>query len=115
VHEVSLVAQLVDACALRADGQPVELIRVRHASTIPEAMLRQAFAMLTEGGNLAAARLEAQPFDIRLQCGCGFDGPLGHDDLIDAAMAVCPSCGEVSTRPRTAEIELLEVLVAAES
>jgi len=115
VHEVSLVAQLVDACALRADGQAVVLVRVRHASTIPEPMLRQAFAMLTEGGNLSAARLETQPFDIRLQCGCGFDGPLGHDDLIDSAMAVCPSCGEVSTRARTAEIELLEVKVATTS
>lgn len=112
MHEVSLVAQLVDACVERAGGQPVDLVRVRHASTIPDAMLRQAFAMLTQDGTLSAARLEAQAFDIRLQCACGFDGPLGHDDLIDSAMAVCPSCGDVSMRARTAEIELLEVRLA---
>jgi Zn finger protein HypA/HybF involved in hydrogenase expression len=109
VHEVSLVAQLVDACLERAGDRPVELVRVRYASTIPEAVLRQAFEMLTEGGPLAGADLVTEPFDIRLECACGFDGSLGHDDLIDAGMAVCPSCGEVSSRPRTAELELLEV------
>lgn len=113
MHEVSLVAQLVDVCVERAAGRRVSLVRVRHASTIPEAVLRQAFEMLTEDGDLAGATLEAQPFDITLQCACGFDGPLGHDDLIDAGMAVCPSCGNVSSRARTAEIELLEVRLAA--
>ena len=112
MHEVSLVAQLVDACQERAGDRSVELVRVRYASTIPEDVLRQAFAMLTEGGPLAAATLETEPFDIRLQCGCGFDGSLGHDDLIDAGMAVCPACGEISSRPRTAELELLEVRLA---
>lgn len=112
MHEVSLVAQLVDICTARAAGRPVELVRVRHASTIPDAVLRQAFAMLTEGGGLAAAELEAEAFDIRLRCACGFDGPLGHDDLVDAVAAVCPACGDVSPRQRTAEIELLEVRVA---
>jgi Zn finger protein HypA/HybF involved in hydrogenase expression len=109
MHEVSLVAQLVDVCAARAAGRPVELVRVRHASTIPESVLRQAFAMLTEDGRLAAARLEAESFDIRLRCACGFDGSLGHDDLVDAIAAVCPACGDVSPRERTAEIELIEV------
>jgi Zn finger protein HypA/HybF involved in hydrogenase expression len=115
MHEVSLVAQLVDACATRAAGQLVELVRVRHASTIPESVLRQAFTMLAEGGILAGAKLETEPFDIRLRCGCGFDGSLGHDDLIDAVAAVCPSCGDVSARDRTAEIELLEVRLAPEA
>lgn len=109
MHEVSLVAQLVDVCLERAGGAAVELVRIRHASTIPEPVLQQAFAMLTEGGPLAEARLEAEPFDIRLQCACGFDGSLGHDDLIDGSVAVCPSCGDVTRRARTAEIELLEV------
>ncbi len=113
VHEVSLVAQLVDACVERADSQPVELVRVRYASTIPEPVLRQAFTMLTESGNLAGARLEAEPFEIRLQCACGFDGALGHDDVIDNAVAVCPACGDVSSRQRTAELELLEVRIAS--
>jgi len=113
MHEVSLVAQLVGECERRAAGRPASLVRVRHVSAIPEDVLRQAFAMLTEGGVLAEARLETEPFDIRLECPCGFSGPLGHDDLIDASMAVCPSCGDVTARQRTAEIELLEVATAA--
>lgn len=112
MHEVSLVAQLVDICTERAAGRPVALVRVRHASTIPASVLQQAFTMLTEGSGLAAATLEAEPFDIRLSCACGFDGILGHDDLVDAVAAVCPACGDVSPRERTAEIELLEVRLA---
>jgi Zn finger protein HypA/HybF involved in hydrogenase expression len=109
MHEVSLVAELVEECERRAAGRPVRLVRVRHASSIPDDAIRQAFMMLTEGGTLADARLEAQPFDVLLDCACGFAGALGHDDLISASLAVCPSCGDVSSRPRTAEIELLEV------
>ncbi len=112
MHEVSLVAELVEAVELRADGRPVSLVRVRHATTIPEDVLRQAFDMLTEGGPLAAVALESEPFDVRLRCACGFDGPLGHDDLVGASMAVCPSCGELSQVPATAEIELIEVRLA---
>jgi Zn finger protein HypA/HybF involved in hydrogenase expression len=112
MHEVSLVAELVDACIQRAGGEPVSLVRVRHASTIPETAIQQAFAMLTEGGHLADAKLVTESFDIRLRCACGFDGSLGHDDLIDAAMAVCPACGDVSARTRTAELELLELRLA---
>lgn len=112
MHEVSLVARLVDLCAERAAGQPVDRVRVRHASTIPDSVLRQAFAMLTEGGSLATATLDAEPFDIRLRCACGFDGALGHDDLVDAVAAVCPACGDISPRERTAEIELIEVRLA---
>lgn len=113
MHEVSLVAQLVDICAERSAGRPVALVRVRHASTIPASVLQQAFTMLTEGGSLAGATLEAEPFDIRLTCACGFDGALGHDDLVDAVAAICPACGDVSPRERTAEIELLEIRLAA--
>jgi Zn finger protein HypA/HybF involved in hydrogenase expression len=112
MHEVSLVAQLVDVCAERAAGRLVELVRVRHASTIPETVLRQAFTMLVAGSNMADATLEAEAIDLRMRCACGFDGSLGHDDVIDAIAAVCPSCGDVSPRPRTAEIELLEVRVS---
>ena len=113
MHEFSLVADLIDVCSRQAAGRPVSVVRVRHASTIPELTLRQAFAMLTEGGEFATTQLDAEPFDIRLQCACGFDGSLAHDDLIDAAMAVCPSCGDVTNRARTAEIELLEIRVAS--
>jgi len=109
VHEVSLVAELVDAVQVRAAGRPVRLVRVRRASTVPEDVLRQAFEMLTADGPLAAATLEVEEFDIRLVCACGFDGPLGHDDLVGGSMAVCPSCGDVVSMPATAELELLEV------
>lgn len=113
MHEVSLVAELITECERRSAGQPVELVRVRHASSIPESALRQAFRMLTEGGSLADAALEAETFDVVLRCGCGFAGALGHDDLISASVAVCPACGDVSTLRRTAELELLEVRTAS--
>ena len=110
MHEVSLVAELIDACERQAGGRSVELVRVRHASSITEAALVQAFAMLTSGSPLSRARLETETFDMELSCAaCGFSGILGHDDVIDGSIAVCPECGDVSTRRRTAELELLEV------
>jgi len=110
MHEVSLVAELIEVCEQQAAGRRVGVVRVRHATTIPVEAIEQAFAMLTADGSLAGARLEAEPFDIELACPCGFRGALGHDDLVGGSMAVCPSCGEVSTLHRTAELELLEVL-----
>ena len=113
MHEVSLVAELITECERRSAGQPVRLVRVRHASSIPEPALRQAFQMLTEGSSLSLAALEAETIDVELRCRCGYAGVLGHDDLISASVAVCPTCGEVSTLRRTAELELLEVRTAA--
>jgi Zn finger protein HypA/HybF involved in hydrogenase expression len=110
MHEVSLVADLIAESERRSAGRAVRVVRVRHASSIPEPALQQAFQMLAEGGPLAGATLETETFDISLSCGCGFTGVLGHDDLISGSVAVCPSCGEVSTLPRAAELELLEVL-----
>lgn len=109
MHEVSLVAALIEECERQAAGQPVRLVRVRHASSIPEASLRQAFMMLTPGGSLDGARLDADPFDVELTCPCGFSGALGHDDLIGGSVVVCPACGDVSQQPRTAELELLAI------
>jgi Zn finger protein HypA/HybF involved in hydrogenase expression len=111
MHEVSLVAALLDAVEREAAGRSVQAVRVRHASSISEGSLRQAFAMVTAGGPFAASHLATSSFDVRLTCLCGFAGPLGHDDLIGGAVAVCPQCGEVSTVMRTAELELLEVAV----
>ena len=114
MHEVSLVAELIDVCAVQAAGRRVAAVRVRHATTIPADALDQAFTMLTVGGPLAGATLETEPFDIVLRCGCGFDGPLGHDDLVEgAAIAICPACGEVATIGRTPELELVEVVTRA--
>lgn len=112
MHEVSLVADLIEACVHQAAGRPVAVVRVRHATTILPAVLDQAFRMLTEAGSLAGAELRTEPFDIDLACACGYRGVLGHDDLVGGSMAICPSCGDVSTLHRTAELELLEVVTA---
>jgi Zn finger protein HypA/HybF involved in hydrogenase expression len=112
MHEVGLVAELVDAAVARAAGRPVVVVRVRHATTIPEDVLRQAFEMLAEGGPLAAAELVAEPFEVHLTCPCGFDGPLGHDDVVGPGSAVCPACSGLRAVAREAELELLEVRLA---
>ena len=112
MHEVSLVAELVEEVERRADGRPVLGVRVRHTATIPADVLLQAFEMLTVDGPLAGAELEALAFEVELSCACGFSGPLGHDDLIGGSMTVCPTCGDVSTRPRVAELELVEIRTA---
>ena len=109
MHEVSLVAELVEAVLERSGDRPVHLVRVRRASTVPDDVLRQAFEMLTVDGPLAAATLEAEPFDVRLACPCGFDGALGHDDMIGPGQAVCPSCSELREVLETPELELVEV------
>jgi Zn finger protein HypA/HybF involved in hydrogenase expression len=113
MHEVSLVAELLDECRRRAAGQPIALVRVRHASSISEESLRQAFDMLVRDGALADTTLETESFAVVLSCvACGFGGPLGHDDLISGSIAVCPACGEVTKLPRTAELELIELRLA---
>jgi len=104
-----MVAELVDAAVASAGGTTVSLVRIRHASTVPEDVLRQAFEMLTGDGPLASAVLETEPFEVRLTCPCGFDGALEHDDVIGPGQAVCPSCSELRTFPPTPELELLEV------
>jgi Zn finger protein HypA/HybF involved in hydrogenase expression len=109
MHEVSLVAELVEACERRAGGVPVGVVRIRHATSIPASTIQQAFALLAAGGVLADADLETEAFELEIDCGCGFSGPLDADDVIDATTAICPRCGLLTTRPPTAEIELLEV------
>jgi Zn finger protein HypA/HybF involved in hydrogenase expression len=112
MHEVSLVAELVELCVRRAEQArtPVAAVRIRYATTIPEDGLRQAFEMLTKETPLAGAALEAQPFDRVLDCQrCGFHGALGHDDVVGAT-AVCPRCDDVTALPPTPELELLELV-----
>jgi Zn finger protein HypA/HybF involved in hydrogenase expression len=114
MHEVSLVAELVDRCVQLAGRQaapePVTAVRVRYATTIPADVLHQAFTTLTADTPLAGARLEAQPFDVRLDCAtCDFTGPLGHDDVA-GSMAVCPRCGGVTPLRHPVELELLELV-----
>ena len=109
MHELSLVAELVDLCLRRAEqaDHPVSLVRVRYATTIPADGLRQSFEMLTRDTPLAGVVLDAQAFDRVLDCPhCDFAGALGHDDVV-GSMAVCPTCGEVTALRDTAELELL--------
>ena len=109
MHEYALVGELVGTVERQAGGRPVTLVRVRHASTIPDDVLRQAWSMLTGDGPLAGAVLDPEAFDIRISCGCGYAGPVVHDDVLGGGMASCPVCGAIVTYPRTAELELLEV------
>ena len=110
MHEVSLVAELVEACERAAAGAPVRAVRVRHASAIPEDVVRQAFELLTTGTPLAATRLELTSFDIELRCLCGFVAHADHDALDAGPVSECPSCGELVRRPWTPELELVAVV-----
>jgi Zn finger protein HypA/HybF involved in hydrogenase expression len=107
MHEVSLVGELVEACQRATGGAPVRRVAIRHASSIPEEAVRQAFVLLAAGTPLGEARLELSAFEIEVRCDCGFAGPLDHDDLPGAAFVECPSCGSLVKRPRTPELELV--------
>ena len=109
MHEVGLVAELVDAAVERSGGRPVAVARVRRATTIPDDVLRQAFEMLVPGTSLEGAMLHVETFDVRLSCACRFEGALEHDDVIGPSQAVCPGCSELRAIQPTAELELVEV------
>jgi Zn finger protein HypA/HybF involved in hydrogenase expression len=112
VHEVSLVAELVDACLRRAGGAPVRRVTIRHASTASEAVIRQAFSMLTADGTLANAELSTEAFPVSIDCACGFAGSVGADEGAGGGLVLCPSCATVHALPRQAEIELLAIETA---
>jgi Zn finger protein HypA/HybF involved in hydrogenase expression len=109
MHEFGLVEELVEVCE-RTDGDgPIRLVRVRYASTIAEASLRHAFALLTERTRLDGARLDAIPFDVEFECECGFAGAVDPDHVIGRSV-LCPSCHRLSERAHVAELELLGVV-----
>jgi Zn finger protein HypA/HybF involved in hydrogenase expression len=111
MHELSLVAELIDEVEQRAAGRSVALVVVRHATTISEETLRQGFTMLATSRSLAAAELVCEPFEITLNCpACGFAGPLDHDHLA-GHVRVCPRCGDISGDSALAELELVRVLI----
>jgi Zn finger protein HypA/HybF involved in hydrogenase expression len=109
MHEVSLVAELVEACERLADGAPVRRVRVRHASSLPPSTVRQAFELLTAGTALAGTELELASFDVEVRCACGYLGLRGHDDDLEPYV-ICPSCDGLISRPRTPELELVAVV-----
>jgi Zn finger protein HypA/HybF involved in hydrogenase expression len=110
VHEVALVADLVEAAVARVEGPKARRVVVRYASTIPADVFEQAWAMLIAGGPLDGAELDAAQFPVQLACPCGFNGALGHDDVIGPGRAVCPACSELRSFPVTPELELVEVI-----
>jgi Zn finger protein HypA/HybF involved in hydrogenase expression len=110
MHEVSLVADLVDECVRRAGSAPVRRVRIRHASTIPLEVVQQAFDMLTACTALAGAQLDADEYEIQLHCGCGYSGVVPDEYLVGTSIAVCPACETVSIRAATPEIELLDIV-----
>jgi Zn finger protein HypA/HybF involved in hydrogenase expression len=113
MHELSLVAELVDECLGRAGSREIEVIRVRHASTISEDTVRQAFDMLTTGSRLAGVRLETEEFGLSLHCAaCDRIAVLDHDHAI-GHIRVCPACGTVSNDPQTCELELVAIVERA--
>jgi Zn finger protein HypA/HybF involved in hydrogenase expression len=108
VHELSLVAELVEACTRRAGGAPVSLVRVRCATTVPEAALRESFRLLAAGGPLAGAVLEVEPLAVPPACPCGSTAAPTDVDVV-GHLVVCPSCGAVTAHTATTGLELLEV------
>lgn len=112
MHEVSLMADLVEVAKQKADGKPIAEIKVRHATTIPDPMLRQAYTMVTDNTPLASTTLTAEPFDVILDCKqCDFNGQLHHHD-IEGHVTICPQCGDVSELDYPAELELIDVVIA---
>ena len=110
MHELSLVAELIDEVEQRAAGRSVALVVVRHATTISEETLRQAFVMLATSPSLEAAQLVCEPFEISLNCAsCGFKGPVDHDHLA-GHIRVCPQCGDITGDAGIAEMELVGVV-----
>jgi Zn finger protein HypA/HybF involved in hydrogenase expression len=115
MHEFSLVAELISEVEQRAAGRSVAEVVIRHATTIEEATLQQAFVLLADGHQLAGASLVCEPFEITLNCAtCGFTGPLDHDHLA-GHVRVCPQCGGVTGDGGVAEIELVRVVVDNEN
>jgi Zn finger protein HypA/HybF involved in hydrogenase expression len=110
MHEMSLVGELIEEVEQRTVGRTVALVVIRHASTISEETLRQAFTMLAADGPLANAALECEQFEVVLTCPvCGFAGALDHDHLA-GHVQVCPQCGDISGDSQLAEMELIGVV-----
>lgn len=113
MHELSLVAELVDECVQRAGDREIALVRLRHASTISEETVRQAFDMLTRGGPLAGVPLDIEMFELTLRCrACDRVSVLDHDHAI-GHIRVCPACGTVSGEPQACELELVAIVERA--
>jgi Zn finger protein HypA/HybF involved in hydrogenase expression len=104
---MSLVAELVDECCRRVDGQAVSLVRVRCSLPDIDGELQQAFTMLTAATPLQDAVLQVETLPVIVDCPCGYVGPAAEDVLV-GHLFVCPDCSRVGP-VRSPTLELLEV------
>lgn len=98
MHEMSLATSLIDIVReeMRKHGVArLSLVRLRCgalANVVPEA-LSMAFEVLTDGTDLAGARLEMTEEPLRLACGkCGRE--YSPEASAAAIFSPCPFCGE---------------------
>jgi Zn finger protein HypA/HybF involved in hydrogenase expression len=102
VHELSLVAELVELVERHAAGRTVKTVRARCAGVAGAEDLRFAFAQLSRDA-LPGAALEIESEPAHLACACGFSGDIepasaaGH-------LGVCPGCGRVQEIPSCFEL-----------
>lgn len=109
MHELSLVAELVEECCRRAEGEAVAVVRVRCSVHDAEGELQQAFLMMSSATPLEGAVLELEPVTVTVECPCGYKGPAGDGHV--GHLFVCPKCAKVGP-VRSPSLELLEVRMA---
>jgi Zn finger protein HypA/HybF involved in hydrogenase expression len=115
VHELAAVAALVERLvAWLAEREPaiVERLRVRRGSDLSEAALVQGFAALSRGTPLEGARLEVEVAEVHAACRCGQAQSVTADDLI-GHLLVCSACGTLIDLPALADLEVLDLTLAA--
>ncbi|MGO9583069.1 MAG: hydrogenase/urease maturation nickel metallochaperone HypA [Acidimicrobiales bacterium] len=106
MHELSLVAELVEECCRRAGGERISVVRVRCFLPDMDAELQQAFTMMTAATPLEGAVLEIETASSSLSCPCGYLGPA--EDGVVGHLFICPACARVGAI-RSPSLELLEV------
>jgi len=111
VHELSLVAELVDECRRRAGSAVVSAVKVRWSSPEDDDEIQQAFTILTEATALDGATLEIERVAMHVDCPCGYTGRATSDDVV-GHIFVCPRCATVGPITFPA-LELVEIRLAA--
>ena len=91
MHELSLVAELVDACERRASGKTVGAVRVRVAGTVPTELVRDT----TLGGLRASYRKQALDW---LALEVGLDAELTRSSLARS--------GSIGAPPREGDLRV---------
>lgn len=105
MHEFGLVEGIVHAAQARANGRPVERVKVRVSALLRavDESMEQSFEILTTGTEIDGARLEIVTIPGRGKCSA-----CGEDVEISEPWDPCPSCDEQAVRPTNAEEMILE-------